>query len=91
MVRLFGVSKAYRKESAALKGVSFRISKGEFVYINGPSGAGKSTLLKLLYCGERPSRGQILLDGQNVMPKRLLDAGFRFRFEWIEDAIADLI
>lgn len=66
MVRLFGVTKAYRKETAALNGVSFRISKGEFVYINGPSGAGKSTLLKLLYCGERPSRGQILLDGQNV-------------------------
>lgn len=33
----------------------------------------------------------VLLDGQNVVPKRLLDAGFRFRFEWIEDALADLI
>mgnify|MGYP001199983368 CR=1 FL=1 len=72
MVRLFGVSKAYRKEASALHNVTFRISKGEFVYINGPSGAGKSTLLKLLYCGERPSRGQILLDGQNVsrLPQR---------------------
>jgi cell division transport system ATP-binding protein len=66
MVRLFGVSKAYRKESSALNGVSFRISKGEFVYITGPSGAGKSTLMKLLYCAERPTRGQVLLDGQNV-------------------------
>jgi len=66
MVRLFGVTKTYRKENSALNNVSFRISKGEFVYLNGPSGAGKSTLLRLLYCGERPSRGQILLDGQNV-------------------------
>jgi len=33
----------------------------------------------------------VLLDGQNVVPKRLLDAGFRFTFEWLEDALADLI
>jgi len=66
MVRIFGLSKSYRKEASALKNLSFRIGKGEFVYITGPSGAGKSTLLKLLYCAERPTRGQILLDGQNV-------------------------
>ncbi len=74
MVRIFGLSKAYRKEAAALKSLSFRIAKGEFVYITGPSGAGKSTLLKLLYCAERPTRGQILLDGQNVTrlsPRRI--------------------
>jgi cell division transport system ATP-binding protein len=42
------------------------MAKGEFVYLTGPSGAGKSTLLKLLYCAERPSRGQILIDGRNI-------------------------
>ena len=43
-----------------------KIPKGDFVYITGPSGAGKSTLLKLLYAAEKPSRGQILINGQNI-------------------------
>jgi cell division transport system ATP-binding protein len=43
-----------------------QIDKGEFVYLTGPSGAGKSTLLKLICCAERPSRGQILMDGRNI-------------------------
>jgi cell division transport system ATP-binding protein len=43
-----------------------KIPKGDFVYITGSSGAGKSTLLKLLYGAEKPNRGQILIDGQNL-------------------------
>ncbi|BCR05761.1 cell division ATP-binding protein FtsE [Desulfuromonas versatilis] len=66
MIQLHNVCKSYQKDSAALEEINLKIPKGDFVYITGASGAGKSTLLKLLYCAEKPSRGQILIDGQNV-------------------------
>jgi cell division transport system ATP-binding protein len=49
-----------------LEDITLKIPKGDFVYLTGPSGAGKSTLLKLLYCAEKPNRGQILINGQNI-------------------------
>lgn len=66
MIQLFNVCKCYQKDSAALNNLCVKIPKGDFVYITGPSGAGKSTLLKLLYGAEKPSRGQILINGQNI-------------------------
>lgn len=66
MIQIYNVGRAYQKDSAALEDITLKIPKGDFVYITGPSGAGKSTLLKLLYGAERPNRGQILIDGQNL-------------------------
>ncbi len=66
MIQLFNVSKTYEREQSALADITLQIEKGEFVYLTGPSGAGKSTLLKLICCAERPSRGQILMDGRNI-------------------------
>jgi cell division transport system ATP-binding protein len=66
MVQLFNLCKAYSKEGNALEDINLKIPKGDFVYITGPSGAGKSTLLKLLYAAEKPTRGQILINGQNI-------------------------
>jgi cell division transport system ATP-binding protein len=66
MIQIYNVGRAYQKDSAALDDITLKIPKGDFVYITGPSGAGKSTLLKLLYGAERPNRGQILIDGQNL-------------------------
>jgi cell division transport system ATP-binding protein len=57
---------SYQKDSTALIDLTIRIPKGDFVYLTGASGAGKSTLLKLLYGAEKPTRGQILIDGQNI-------------------------
>jgi len=65
MIRLFNVSKRFGGK-LALKDITLDIGQGELVFISGPSGAGKSTLLKILYLAEKPSGGQILVDGMNL-------------------------
>lgn len=66
MIQLHNVSVTYQQDVCALNGVSLMIPKGDFVFLTGASGAGKSTLLKLLYAEIAPSRGQIVIDGQNI-------------------------
>jgi cell division transport system ATP-binding protein len=61
---------SYQKDFAALSDLSLKVPKGDFVYLTGSSGAGKSTLLKLLYGAEKPTRGQILVNGLNVTRMR---------------------
>ncbi|GFE61605.1 cell division ATP-binding protein FtsE [Geobacter sp. AOG2] len=66
MIQLHNVSLAYQKDATALNDINLRIEKGEFVFLTGPSGAGKTTLLRLLYGALTPTRGQVVIDGQNV-------------------------
>ncbi|NOY13613.1 MAG: cell division ATP-binding protein FtsE [Deltaproteobacteria bacterium] len=66
MIQLFNVTKSYGGEIPAVKDLSLQIPKGDFVYVTGASGAGKTTFLRMLYAAERPSRGQILINRQNV-------------------------
>lgn len=49
-----------------LKGISFTVARGEFLAIRGPSGAGKSTLLHIIGGLERPDKGNVLLEGENI-------------------------
>lgn len=66
MIQFHNVCMSYQRDAAALNDVTFKVPKGDFIFVTGPSGAGKSTLLKLIYGAVVPSRGQVLVDGQNI-------------------------
>ncbi len=50
----------------ALRGLSLEVKKGEFLAVQGPSGSGKSTAVNMIGCLDFPTKGKILLDGQNI-------------------------
>ncbi|OAG28475.1 cell division ATP-binding protein FtsE [Thermodesulfatator autotrophicus] len=64
MLRLERVSKVYKPNIRALEDISFRVAKGEFIFITGPSGSGKSTLLNLIFRAEKPTSGEIFFEGR---------------------------
>ena len=66
MIHFDNVSKRYEGGFEALKGVNLAMDAGEMAFLTGHSGAGKSTLLKLIMLMERPSRGQLLINGKNL-------------------------
>jgi cell division transport system ATP-binding protein len=66
MIQLSHVFKRYASGFDALKDINLDIAAGEMVFITGHSGAGKSTLLKLLTLIERPTRGQVIVNGKNL-------------------------
>lgn len=69
MIECQNITKIYKSgnvETVALKGISFKLSDGEFVAIMGPSGSGKSTLMHMLGCLDTPTNGTYFLDGQDV-------------------------
>jgi putative ABC transport system ATP-binding protein len=70
MISVVNVWKSYRSGTRwveALRGLSCEIERGRFAFIVGPSGSGKSTLLYLLGAIDRPTRGEVLIDGKNLV------------------------
>lgn len=66
MIQIENVVKRFPGGQEALKGLSLSVETGEMVFVTGASGAGKSTLLKLIALIERPTSGQVVVDGQNT-------------------------
>jgi cell division transport system ATP-binding protein len=66
MIEANRISKTYARGVYALRDLSLRIDKGDFVFLTGSSGAGKSTLLRLLLRRDVPSDGQLVVGGRNL-------------------------
>lgn len=66
MISFDRVSKRYDGGHDALREISIEIAQDELVFLTGHSGAGKSTLLRLIMLMDRPSRGQVVVNGQNL-------------------------
>ncbi len=90
-IRVEGLSRSFSKggrDIRVLEDVNLEFAPGDQISIVGPSGSGKSTFLQILGTLDRPSSGQIWLDGQSVfeLPKREIDRlrnrfiGFVFQF-----------
>ncbi|MEH6635018.1 MAG: cell division ATP-binding protein FtsE [Halioglobus sp.] len=86
MITFDRVSKRYAEGHDALREISVSIDRDELVFLTGHSGAGKSTLLRLIMLMERPTRGQLTIDGQNLatvgsrgIPRHRRDIGVVFQ------------
>lgn len=77
----------------ALKNLSFSVEEGEYVAIMGESGSGKTTLLNILAALDKPTGGQVILNGKNIVDirekrfphsgEKILDSYFRTLIFWI--------
>ncbi|MEN1939009.1 ABC transporter ATP-binding protein [Paenibacillus sp. 102] len=70
MITLNNIHKTYYQGEFAvpiLHGISLTIQSGEFVSIMGPSGSGKSTLMNIIGCLDRPTEGEYVLNGVNIL------------------------
>ncbi len=70
MIRFDRVFKRYPNGREALSELSFEIETGEMAFLTGHSGAGKSTVLRLVALLERPTRGQVVVNGRNTTKLR---------------------
>jgi len=72
VIRFEHVTKSYPESGNAISNLSFQVKAGEMAFLTGHSGAGKSTLLRLIGLLERPTRGQVMVNGRNLgsLPRR---------------------
>jgi ABC transporter, ATP-binding protein len=65
ILTLKGVSKIYG-ELKALDNINLKVEKGEWLAIMGPSGSGKTTMMNIIGCMDKPSLGEVILDGTDI-------------------------
>lgn len=91
VVKTVDLEKVYRLGEVtvhALRGVNMELKKGEFVVVMGPSGSGKTTLLNLIGALDKPTGGEVYVDGENLAAMkereltklRRIKVGFVFQF-----------
>lgn len=88
---------AYPRGGMAVKDLSFRVAKGEFIFLTGHSGAGKSTILKLISADQRPTHGELRVSGFDIaalsareVPKLRRRLGIVFQdFRLLQDRTAE--
>jgi len=66
IIEMVHVSKTYPSQISVLSDITMEISSGEFAFVAGPSGSGKSTLLRILYGAEKPTSGEVVVDGMQI-------------------------
>ena len=83
LLEVKNVSKIYG-DLHALKDVSFTIRKGEWVAIMGSSGSGKSTIMNIIGCMDKPTMGEVILDGQDITKESQTSFKYKKRKNWID-------
>ena len=66
MIQMIHVHKAYPNQFFTLSDISLAVSTGEFVFLAGPSGSGKTTVMRLLFCAEKPTSGEVVVNGIQI-------------------------
>ena len=66
MIRFHRVERHFPNGQKALDNISFEVKEGQFVLLTGPSGAGKTTLMRMIYRGEVPTAGRVIVGGVDV-------------------------
>jgi cell division transport system ATP-binding protein len=69
MIRITHVSMIYPGKVVVLADINLEISSGEFAFIHGASSAGRTTLLRILFGAERPTSGEVVVNGMNITRK----------------------
>lgn len=73
MIELKNVTKSYDGRNKVVKNLNLKIEKGEFVVLIGESGCGKTTTMKMINLLEKPTSGEIFIDGDNVKGQDLME------------------
>lgn len=73
MIELKNVTKSFDGKNKVVKNLNLKIEKGEFVVLIGESGCGKTTTMKMINLLEKPTKGDIFIDGENVKDKDLME------------------
>jgi len=69
MIQMNHVYKTFPSQKFALSDITLEISEGEFVYVAGPNGSGKTTLLRILFGAEKPTSGEVIVNGMDLTEK----------------------